>query len=338
LSLLEKGQAKLADGDFTGALKTLTQAKGKTSDPTTLAQVELTQGLCFGALQKFSKAEGAFTRALTHDPDVALDPVHVDPALVSLLNTARAKLHAQLVVTGGMGARLTWDGAVLGTTPFEGQVPIGTHVLGWSRPSGPGNMKVVAHAQQTVEVSLPPATEATVAAPSKAQPATPAPLLDSALPMDSAPAAVSVSTGGPSPEGTGVLPRVWGILEGRLLVDPTAGVGAQVGAGVSTRLLHATLSGTAGAAQGGTLSVGGHVPRLLGPVGLYASLDGVALLHPAVLLGGGATLGGSLFLSRYLDLLVEAQVRHLQASTTFQSDYVLVNLGLRLHFVAQDDR
>jgi hypothetical protein len=123
-----------------------------------------------------------------------------------------------------------------------------------------------------------------------------------------------------------------------VLVDPAAGVGAQLGGGVFTHFAFVTLSGTVGAAQSGILSVGCRLPNLVGPVGLYASLDGVTFFHPQVLLGAGATLGVSTGLSRWVDLLVEAQGRHLQPSTEFHSNYLLVDVGLRVHLAAPADR
>jgi hypothetical protein len=321
---LAKGQSKLVQGDFSGALKTLDAAGARTKDPATLAQIELAKGLCFGALQEFGKAEAVFLRALMDDPDVRLDPVHVDPALVSLLNGAKEKLRCQLVVTAAVGARLSWDGAELGQTPFSGAVSIGTHTLGWSRPgASPLAMTVVARAGQTLQVVLP-----------EPLPSAPAPVAESGAPPPVAPppAAPPASVATAAPPEVSDRPRMVGAVEGRTLVDPQAGVGAQLGVGLFSRFAFATLSGTFAAADSVDLGIGVQRRRWWGPLGVYASLDGVLFVHPEVLVGVGANLGASVGLSRWVDLLVEVQGRHLQSSPDFRSNYVLLDAGLRVYF------
>src|SRR5262245_58580048 len=88
---LEQGQKAFAEGQFDAALKALDAAAQESSDPATLERVHLLRGQCFAARHDFTKAEDAFAAALLANPEGALDPGKVDPSVVKLLESMRAR-------------------------------------------------------------------------------------------------------------------------------------------------------------------------------------------------------------------------------------------------------
>lgn len=137
-SKLEQGQKAFNQGDFDAALKLLDQAVFESSDPAALERVHLLRAQCFGARQDFVRAEEAFALALEANPEAALDPARVDPSLVKVLDSLRARTRGLLVIRSTPeGASLKLDGAPFGKAPRSEQVPIGRHKLEIQYPDAP---------------------------------------------------------------------------------------------------------------------------------------------------------------------------------------------------------
>jgi len=129
-SRLEQGQKFYAAGDFDAALKMLDAAALEGGDAATLEKVHLLRAQCFAARQDFTRAEEAFALALDANPDVALDPARVDPTVVKLLESVRARLTGTLQVNSTPpGATLLLDGKAGGVAPQTVAVPAGKHRL-----------------------------------------------------------------------------------------------------------------------------------------------------------------------------------------------------------------
>jgi hypothetical protein len=125
---LEQGQKLFASGDFEGALKALDAAAQENRDDATLEKVHLLRAQCFAARQDFVKAEEAFARVLEANPEASLDPARVDPTVVKLLESVRARLTGSLVLDSTPpGAALSVDGKPAGATPLTQAVPVGRH-------------------------------------------------------------------------------------------------------------------------------------------------------------------------------------------------------------------
>ncbi|MFZ5438646.1 MAG: PEGA domain-containing protein [Myxococcota bacterium] len=130
LPKVEQGQKLFNQGDFDGALKVLDAAALEGGDAATLERVHLLRAQCLGARQDFVRAEEAFASALEANPDVTLDPARVDPTLVKLLESVRARLTGTLIVNSTpAGATLLLDGKAGGVTPQTLTVPVGKHKL-----------------------------------------------------------------------------------------------------------------------------------------------------------------------------------------------------------------
>ncbi|MFT3840967.1 MAG: PEGA domain-containing protein [Myxococcaceae bacterium] len=123
---LDQAQKAFVSGDYDGALKLLDPMQDAT-DSQTLERVQLLRAQCFAAQQNFSKAEDAFTLALEANPEASLDPARVDPSVVKVLDSLRARLTGELVVTSNPKAEIYVDGKALGATPVSGPAPIGRH-------------------------------------------------------------------------------------------------------------------------------------------------------------------------------------------------------------------
>lgn len=125
---LEQGQKLFNQGDYDNALKFLDAAAAEAGDVGTLEKVHLLRAQCFAARQDFSRAEEAFALALEANPDTQLDPAKVDPTIVKLLDTVRARSLGN--VTFGStppGATLVIDGKEAGVTPQTVALPVGRH-------------------------------------------------------------------------------------------------------------------------------------------------------------------------------------------------------------------
>ncbi len=127
---LEQGQKLFAQGDFDGALKMLDAAAADGGDAPTLEKVHLLRAQCLAARQDFARAEEAFANALEANPDVTLDPSRVDPTVVKLLESVRARLTGSVIVNSTpTGATLFLDGKAGGVAPQTLAVPAGRHKL-----------------------------------------------------------------------------------------------------------------------------------------------------------------------------------------------------------------
>ncbi len=124
----EQGRALFTQGDFDGALKALDGAALESQDPAVLEKVHLLRGQCFAARQEFAQAEEAFFLALSANPDATLDPARVDPTVVKVLDSVRARQTGVLVVTSTPpGASVEVDGRRQGKAPVSVTLPIGKH-------------------------------------------------------------------------------------------------------------------------------------------------------------------------------------------------------------------
>ena len=123
-------QTEFNQGNFQAALKTLDLALDEASDDATLARIQLLRGQAFGAMRDLVQAEEALAAALEHDPEATLDPNRVDPSLVSMLSGLKGRMEGPIeVVTEKPGAKVAFDGKLLGSTPVKAKVNIGRHKL-----------------------------------------------------------------------------------------------------------------------------------------------------------------------------------------------------------------
>ena len=127
---LELGQKLFNQGDFDGALKALDAAAVEGGEPATLEKVQLLRAQCLAARQDFARAEEAFALALDANPETTLDPTRVDPTVVRLLESVRARLTGSLLIgSTPPGATLWLDGKGLGAAPQTIATPAGRHKL-----------------------------------------------------------------------------------------------------------------------------------------------------------------------------------------------------------------
>lgn len=135
---LEQGQKLFNQGDFDGALKMLDAAAIEGGDAATMEKVQLLRAQCLAARQDFVRAEEAFALALDANPETSLDPTKVDPTVVKLLESVRARLTGSLVVgSTPPGATLFLDGKEVGAAPQTIATPAGKHKLEAKWGEGP---------------------------------------------------------------------------------------------------------------------------------------------------------------------------------------------------------
>lgn len=127
---LEQGQRAFAEGQLDAALKLLDSAAADERDPAALEKIHLLRGQCLAARQDFGRAEEAFALALEANPEAALDPGKVDPAVVKLLESMRARSSGTLTFRSTPpGAHVFLDGVDTGPTPATVTAAIGRHKL-----------------------------------------------------------------------------------------------------------------------------------------------------------------------------------------------------------------
>lgn len=125
---LEQGVRAFNLGDFEAALKALDAAAAEGGDAATLEKVHLLRAQCFAARQDYARAEEAFALALDANPDATLDPTRVDPTVVKVLDSVRARLTGTLVAgSTPAGATLLVDGKSAGVAPLTMALPVGKH-------------------------------------------------------------------------------------------------------------------------------------------------------------------------------------------------------------------
>jgi tetratricopeptide (TPR) repeat protein len=151
---LEQGQKLFNQGDFDAALKMLDAAAIEGGDPATLEKVQLLRAQCLAARQDFARAEEAFALALDANPETTLDPTRVDPTVVRLLESVRARLTGSLVLNSTPpGAIVLLDGKEIGAAPQTVAAPAGKHKLEARWGEGP---------LQTLELQVRPRRETRV--------------------------------------------------------------------------------------------------------------------------------------------------------------------------------
>ncbi len=137
-SRVELGVRFFNQGEFDIALKHLDAAVVEGGDPATMEKVHLLRAQVFAARQDFARAEEAFALALESNPEASLDPARVDPTLVKMLDSVRARLTGTLVMgSTPPGATVTLDKKPAGVTPQTMSVPVGKHHLEATWGDGP---------------------------------------------------------------------------------------------------------------------------------------------------------------------------------------------------------
>ncbi len=305
---LKLGTTKYRAGDFEGALKELEQA-ASSEDMATRSKARLTQGLCFAALQRFDRVNAAFEAALIADPEAQLDPTRVQPAVVALLDAARARLSGELSVTAADERRLSIDGSPAGVTPLERAIAIGRHRIEAEDASGRiERREIVVHARQVVILAF-------EAAPPPTHPAPP------------------VDAPAPAPNELNALAELRATLDPRDYVGSLAqartGPAPELAAGVGGKYWGATLGVMGGAAIATTLRVTGRLP-FWGPLAAELSLQG-ALFFTSPLAGSGAALLGlSVAPVRWLEIVASGGGGFVLGTSELRHDYVLISLAVRL--------
>ncbi len=289
---LEAGRTALAEGEFERAIAILDAASRQSLDDALLAQIHLARGEAYAALQQYGAMEVAFAQALTHDPDVRLDPATVDPKRVSLLEALRSTLRGQLdVEVVPAGATLLLDGNALGAPPWKDTVAIGTHSLEIVPPTGaPVVLRVKVRPDRTERVRF----------------EFPAP---TAGPQD--PLAFAVQA------------------RGVTSIDWPFALGGELGVGLGGRTFFGELNATAGAAFGVSARVGARAKHWLGPLSPRASLDGFLVFAGGALPGVGLSGGVEVDLGKRFVPFAEVSGRLLTPSNSFRSFAVLGTIGLR---------
>lgn len=129
-SKLEQGQKAFSEGQFAEALKLLDAAAAEERELAALEKIHLLRGQAFAAKQDFGRAEEAFALALEANPEAALDPGKVDPSVVKLLESMRARSSGTLTFRSSPpGAHVWMDGVDTGPTPTTVTAAIGRRKL-----------------------------------------------------------------------------------------------------------------------------------------------------------------------------------------------------------------
>jgi hypothetical protein len=275
-SRLKRATAAFSDADFDLCLREVDAGvKGSGADDHTLAELFLTRARCLAALQRFGPVEEALTHALEHDPEARLDPKRVLPTLVVTLDSLKVRLRGELnVQVRTPGALIAVDGEEIGAAPANRSVAIGRH-------------HVVAHSPDGVQ---------TVAEDAVVRPNRTTPLLLALPPRPVLPSDV------PLPPDPPVQLQI--DLVGAF--DPINGFALGAGPAVRGTYWFVSLHGAMASFPSVDAQVGGRVPHLVGPFGLFAHLDGTMLfLSTRSVLGGGAA--GGLIVSATPDVEVFAE-------------------------------
>lgn len=129
-SLLQEGIVNFRVAKFNKAIKMLNKAKKKAKDPKTLGQIHLYLGFNYAVLKNTTKANDAFTAALTNDPTVSIKSDEIKESVQKMFLDVRAGMIGSLEVTSDRAASAVFiDGKKMGDAPYKGTVQVGRHEL-----------------------------------------------------------------------------------------------------------------------------------------------------------------------------------------------------------------
>lgn len=184
--LLEDGIYQYSIAEFERSIELLERARKLTDDAALLGKIQLYLGVNHAVMGKRRRARAAFRQALTHAPELTLDPAKFKSRVVELLEQVRHKMTGQLKVTSPVpGARVLVDGKPAGEVPYSARLTVGAYQVEVRGPDGKiitAQQAVVRHRAETVVQATPqPAPAARPAAPPPLPPAAvarPAPQAD----------------------------------------------------------------------------------------------------------------------------------------------------------------
>jgi hypothetical protein len=307
---LRVGVERYRAGDFERAVTVLEKAAASDS-AAVRSKAQLTLGLCFAALQRFDRVDAAFEAALRADPELQLDPTRVQPALVAMLDAARARLHGELAVTVPRAAEVSIDGTPAGPPPIEQRVTIGRH-----------HVQVRDAAGRTQERDVVVGADRRAAVVFEAPPApVPAP-----PPQETAAAEAPKS-------GLNLLAEVRATMDPRdysgSLAQPRTAPAPELAVGLGARYWGATMGIMGGAAIAATLRATGRLP-IWGPLSAELSLQGALFFTAPLAVGGTALLGLGVAPLRWLELIVGGGGGVVGGNPQLRTGYVLISAALRV--------
>jgi hypothetical protein len=147
--LQQEGIARFNTGKYRQSITILQRAAGVTREPKLLGSIHLHIGLSYFVLGQQRRAREAFATAVTHDPELTLDPSRFKMPMVELFNQVRSTMRGEIAVTSKPpGALVFIDGRQVGITPVRSIQPLGAHrveVLSPDRRQGWSGRVVVAY-------------------------------------------------------------------------------------------------------------------------------------------------------------------------------------------------
>jgi hypothetical protein len=125
---MEQAVTAFNGGDFQRSLKLLKRVAPSVRDPKELGRVHLYVGLNHAFLGQQARAKTAFAAALTHNPELEVDPKRIRPDVVQLFISVHGTLKGALEVSSGpQGASVRVDGAEQGEPPVRLDLVVGRH-------------------------------------------------------------------------------------------------------------------------------------------------------------------------------------------------------------------
>jgi hypothetical protein len=314
---LQVAEQRFNRGEFEAALEVLDAAARETRDERTLGRLHLLRAKCHAALRDTARSQEALASALEHDPEAALDPERVDPALVQQLEDLRGRTRGELRVrVNRPGVRVLVDGRPVGAAPLRTALPIGRHTV--EARSADGRQRdveqVLVRAGRTSEVSLTLAPEPPAAA---LQPEPAAAPVAAALQPAPAPA---------QPE------RPRPVADVRLALDPfqyREGPGIEVGGGLQTQHLRGMLHARLFQDFGLTLRGAAIVPVTERFNGYVSAELPVLFVNDTTALGLGGAAGAEYAVSQWLGLFGELGARH-YFTGAYEANRLTLQGGARL--------
>jgi len=128
-ALLDQGVLWFEQGEFERSLDTLKRVRAEVLPSRSAGRLQLYLGLDHAFLGRIAKARAAFVAALTHDPELELDPHQIKPSVVELFREVKQGLTGDLEVhVSGSGTfSVAIDGSAVGPAPLSRTVLIGRH-------------------------------------------------------------------------------------------------------------------------------------------------------------------------------------------------------------------